>query len=99
MRIKQIGRFGKYRSRKGYRAKFRKTPGGRTVVHFEKRRPKPARCASCGKVLYGTARERAYKMRNTPKTKRRPERPYGGYFCSRCARKKLLKKLEVRRND
>lgn len=67
----------------------RVTPGHKTVTHYTKRKPKPAHCASCGCVLKGVARERPYKMQNMPKTKKRPERPYGGVLCSACSRKKV----------
>ncbi|ADP77677.1 LSU ribosomal protein L34E [Methanothermus fervidus DSM 2088] len=80
----------RYRSR-SYRKVFKRTPGGRTVVHYEKRKPNPARCAGCGKVLHGVPRERPYRIRKLSKTKRRPNRPYGGYYCSECMRKVFKK--------
>lgn len=76
---------GKHKSRT-LRRIFVKTPGGSTRLHYRKRKPKSARCASCGSVLKGVPRERPYKMQNLPKTKKRPERPYGGNLCSGCTR-------------
>lgn len=35
-------------------------------------------------------RERPYKMQRLPKTKKRPERPYGGRLCSACARRAII---------
>jgi large subunit ribosomal protein L34e len=69
-----------------------KTPGGSVKVHYRKRKPKTAHCGSCGAVLKGIPRERPYKMRKMAKTKKRPERPYGGNLCSRCLRKLIIAK-------
>ena len=67
-----------------------KTPGGNTVTHYRKRKPSKAKCAGCGQVLKGVPRERPYKMQNMAKTKKRPERKFGGVLCSRCS-KELFK--------
>jgi large subunit ribosomal protein L34e len=80
---------GRHKSR-SLRRVFKRTPGGKTVVRFEKRKPKIAHCAACGAKLKGVPRERPYKMHNMPKTKKRPQRPYGGVLCSSCARKKII---------
>lgn len=72
-----------------FRRVQRRTPGGRTVKHHELRKPSKARCAGCGAVLKGVARERPYKMQNMPKSKKKPNRPYGGALCSRCTRAKI----------
>lgn len=79
----------RYRSR-SLRRIYRKTPGGRTVLRYEKRKPSKAQCGGCGAVLKGMLRERPYKMRKTVKTKKRPERPYGGVLCSKCLRRKII---------
>ncbi len=78
-----------YRSR-SLRRVYRRTPGGRTVLRFEKRRPGPARCARCGRILHGVPRLRPVELRKLPKRARRPERPYGGYLCPSCL-SKLIK--------
>ena len=75
-----------YRSHSKRRV-YKRTPGGRTVVHFEERKPKAARCAVCGKPLGGVPRGRPVEIRKLSKTERRPERPYGGYICGSCLRK------------
>ncbi|NQU98349.1 50S ribosomal protein L34e [Candidatus Woesearchaeota archaeon] len=72
-----------------FRKVFRKASGGKTVVHYKKKKPKQHSCASCGKKLIGIPRLSPVKMQNTPKTKKRPERPYGGILCSACTRKKI----------
>ncbi len=66
-------------------------PGGDTVIHYEKRRPGPARCAICGRPLNGVPRLRPVELRKLPKTAKRPERMYGGVICPSCL-EKLLKK-------
>ena len=69
---------------------FRRTPGGKTVLHFMKRKPSKAKCGKCGRLLAGVPRERPYKMMRLSKTKKRPERPYGGVLCSACTRQKIV---------
>ncbi len=63
---------------------YRRTPGGRTVIHYEKRKPGPAKCAICGSPLNGVPRLIPVKLRRLAKTEKRPERPYGGHLCHRC---------------
>ena len=72
---------------------FRKVSGGRTSVHFKKRKPKVAKCGSCGAVLKGVPRALPFKMRSMTKTKKRPERPFGGVLCSKCMRKEIINKV------
>ncbi len=62
----------------------RRTPGGVHVVHYEKRKPGVARCARCGAPLAGVPRLRPFKLRALAKTRKRPERPYGGVLCPKC---------------
>ena len=74
---------------------YRKTPGNRTVVHYKKKKPKKSRCAGCSALLKGVPRERPHKMKKISKTKKRPERPYGGYYCSKCMRKLMIEKARI----
>ena len=90
IKVQREGRYGRLKSRKGKRMIFVKVPGGRTVVHFKKKKPGKAKCGSCGKILAGVPRERPHKMKKMAKTKKRPERPYGGNLCSACMRKKIV---------
>lgn len=82
---------GRYKSRT-FRRIHVKTPGGRLTMHYEKRKPSPHKCAGCGAILAGIPRARPYKMATMPKTKKRPERMFGGYYCPRCLRKHLIAK-------
>jgi len=69
-----------------------KVPGGRTANHYKKRKPSIAKCSNCGALLSGIPREFPTKMSNLPKTKKRPERPYGGKLCSKCTRSLIVEK-------
>ena len=82
------------RSRSLRRVKVR-TPGGRVVIHYERRKPKPARCGLCGAILGGVPRERPSRMRKLAHTERRPERPYGGVICPRCLRRGLINAVRL----
>lgn len=84
---------GRIKSRTFRRIKV-KVPGNRSTVQYRKRKPAAAKCAGCGAALSGVPRERPYKMKNMPKTKKRPERPYGGVLCSRCMRKKIKEDIK-----
>ncbi|MBI2129611.1 50S ribosomal protein L34e [Candidatus Woesearchaeota archaeon] len=86
-------REGKTKSRT-FRRVFVKTPGGKTVIHYEKRKPSKAHCANCGSVLSGVPRERPFKMMKMGKTEKRPERPYGGMLCSKCMRLKIKESIK-----
>ncbi len=70
-----------------------KVPGGRTVTHFRRRKPSIAKCAKCGKDLKGVPRLRVSDLKKLPKTKKRPERPYGGNLCSKCMREVFREKV------
>ena len=90
VRVQRASRYGRYRSR-SKKLKYVKTPGGKTVVHYKKKKSSKAKCSSCGAVLPGTLTKTVAKMKNTLKTKKLPSRPFGGNLCSRCMRRKLIK--------
>jgi len=71
---------------------FRKVPGNRASLQYKKRKPKAARCGSCHGILKGIPRELPYKMSSMAKSKKRPERPFGGVLCSRCMRQAIIDK-------
>ena len=77
---------------RSFRRVYRKVPGGKTSLHYKKKKPGKAKCGRCKAVLKGMARERPYKMVNMPKTKKRPERPYGGVLCIKCMRELFKEK-------
>lgn len=73
----------------------RRVPSGRTVVHYKKKKHSKAICGSCGAVLQGVPRKNPLQMRKMPKTKKRPERPYGGVLCSKCTRDLIIKEARA----
>jgi large subunit ribosomal protein L34e len=83
----------RYRSR-SYKRIHKKTPGSRTVLRYKKKKPSKHVCAECGQLLHGVPRGRPYEVRKLSKTKKRPNRPFGGYLCSKCTRDHF--KSEVR---
>jgi large subunit ribosomal protein L34e len=70
----------------------RRTPTGRVVIKIKKKKPKIAKCARCGKPLHGVPRLNPTELRKLAKTEKRPERVYGGYYCSSCTRELLKEK-------
>jgi len=79
----------RFRSRSKRRI-ARKTPGGKVVMHYVARQPSKAVCGVCGVDLKAVPRKNSCAMRNTPKTQKRPERPFGGVLCSSCMRRYLI---------
>lgn len=64
----------------------KRTTSGKVVIRKKWKRPGLARCAGCGKPLHGVPALVPSGVRKLAKTKRRPSRPYGGYYCSKCSR-------------
>ena len=83
----------RYRSRT-FRRVLVRVPGNRVSLQYKKRKPSRAHCGSCGRQLLGVPRERDVRIKNLPKSIKRPQRPYGGVLCSLCMRDKL--KLSIR---
>ena len=75
-----------------FRRVYVKTPSGRNVIHYKRRKPKLAHCSDCGKILHGTKRELPYKIRTLPKSQKRPERIFGGTLCSACVKRELIRR-------
>ena len=71
---------------------FRKVPGGRTSIHYKRRKHKLGKCSGCGDALKGVPHELPHKMRKMAKTKKRPERPFGGVLCGKCMRNMIIDK-------
>ncbi len=84
----------RFRSRT-YRRISKKLPGGKNILHHEKRMPDLPKCAVCKKELKGMPKLRAYKLQKTGISKKRPERAFGGYLCSGCARQQIKKESRV----
>lgn len=69
-----------------------KKVGGTLVVHYMKRKPAKARCGSCGRPLSGVARDIPSRLRKLPKSKKKPNRAYGGNLCPKCSREAVRAK-------
>jgi len=76
------------RNRKRRRVQV-KTPGGRNVTRYLRRKPGKAKCSLCKKELHGIPRSG-----RLTKSQKSVARPYGGNLCSRCMREKI--KLEIK---
>jgi len=76
---------GKFKSRSLRRVKVT-TPGNRNKIVYKQRKPSQAKCAACGAILSGVPRATKSEITNMPKTAKRPERPFGGFLCSKCLR-------------
>ncbi|MBW2970025.1 50S ribosomal protein L34e [Candidatus Woesearchaeota archaeon] len=84
----------RHRSRT-FRRVFVRTPKGKSVLRYRRRKNAPAQCAQCGKTLAGVARGTKTQVNRLPKSAKRPCRPYGGSLCSACTRRVLIAKARV----
>jgi large subunit ribosomal protein L34e len=71
----------------------RKTPAGKIKIVEKRKKPKIAKCAICKSPLHGIPRKIPSGMRKLALSEKRPNRPYGGYLCSRCMRELLKEKV------
>jgi large subunit ribosomal protein L34e len=83
------------RRSRSLRRVHKKLPGGSTKLFYDKRKPRVAHCSKCGIELKGIPRLRPFKARNLSKTKKRPERAYGGFLCGTCLREKLKQEARL----
>ena len=78
----------RYRSRSKKRKNI-VTPGKVTKIHYQKHGTSQKKCAGCGNPIKSIPRLRGPNIRKISRTKRRPNRTYGGYYCPHCLNKKL----------
>lgn len=71
----------------------KRIPSGKSVIRRGKKRPAYTKCAECGAQIHGMPRLKPSKLKKIPKSKRVPNRPYGGNLCSSCMRNELKKKV------
>jgi large subunit ribosomal protein L34e len=71
----------------------KRSPTGRPITHYVKKRPNVPSCADCGKHLHGVATGLTSEVKKLNKSEKRPDRPYGGNLCSRCSRVEIKRKL------
>ena len=71
----------------------KRKPTGKTTTHYERRvKGKKHTCALCQSKLQGTN-----STRSTAKTKKRPERKFGGHLCSGCTKKLVSYATRIKR--
>lgn len=71
----------------------KRMPGGRKKIAEARKRPSMPVCAVTREVLHGVPRARGTDMTRIQKSKRRPERPYGGMLSSKATRLLIIKKV------
>lgn len=69
---------------------FVRTPGGKTATKYKLRKPSRAVCPMTGEYLQGVPHARPANLRRLPKTKRRPQRAFGGVLSSRASRRVII---------
>lgn len=74
----------------------RRTPGNRVVIHTKPKKPGRHECAICHGILHGTPRGTVAQIRKLKKTERRPTRPFGGQLCSKCTRKVISLRAQIK---
>ncbi|MCD6279246.1 50S ribosomal protein L34e [Candidatus Micrarchaeota archaeon] len=61
---------------------FKRVTSGTKITYVKRKKGKVHRCALCHAILPGT-----HSNRGLSKTKKRPERLFGGHLCHKCTRK------------
>ena len=86
-----------YRSRSKKRRSIR-TPGGKSVIHYKKKKVSKHHCGRCGNALSGVPNAIPSVIGKMSKSERIPERPYAGVLCSDCTEKlmRYTTKFEVK---
>jgi large subunit ribosomal protein L34e len=74
--------------------KVRKRTSGRNVLVYRKGRTSPAVCNNCGCEMHGMPRLGNAQMAKLAKSKKRPNRKFGGYLCSKCT-KEFLRNVAI----
>lgn len=85
----------RFRSRSKRRVQ-KKMPGGETKQVYVNRKPSLHKCGCCGAELKGIPRLSAMKAKNIAKSKKKVERPYGGFLCAKCARERIKKEARLK---
>jgi len=85
---------GMYRSRSLKRKQVR-VPGGKSVMHYKRKKTSKHVCAECGALLSGVPRGNPHQIGKLSKTDKTVSRPYGGYLCPSCLRKMLRDKVRA----
>nr|AAX48867.1 L34 [Suberites domuncula] len=76
---------------KSNRTRVSKTPGGRLVYLYIKKRGSVPRCGDCKTKLSGLPAVRPIKLKNLSKPKKTVSRAYGGARCHQCLRQRIIR--------
>ena len=68
---------------------FRKTPGTNLKVHLEKSNPKGHFCGKSGAKLNGIPKKTVNEFNKLSKSKKRPNRKYGGTYSHKVVKTQL----------
>lgn len=85
-----------YRRRHSYatktnRAKAVKTPGGKLVCHYIKKKVARVKCGDCKGPIFGVPTLQPRKFKFLHKRQRRVTRAYGGSRCAGCVRQRIVR--------
>ena len=85
-----------YRRRKSYATKSNKiravkTPGGKLVAQYVKKRAAGPKCGDCGARLQGIPAARPFEYKNMKKHEKTVSRAYGGSRCASCVRSRIVR--------
>ena len=72
---------------------FKKTPGTNLHVHLTKSNPKGHFCGSSGAILNGIPKKTPNEFNKLSKSKKRPNRKYGGTFSHTVVKTQLEKAI------
>ncbi len=84
----------RFKSR-SFRRIAKRTPKFGSKITFERRKPRKAVCAICGKEIHGVKNLLSKDLRKLAKSQRTVARPYGAYICSECLRKLMKEKARL----
>jgi large subunit ribosomal protein L34e len=74
---------------------FYRAPSGETRVRYEKKKTGKIKCGLCGAQLHGVPHgKRPVEVRKLNKSRKRPERMFGGVLCHKCL-ERVLKTREL----
>jgi large subunit ribosomal protein L34e len=80
---------GKHRSRSAKRIHVR-VPGSVSKLRFKAKKSGAAKCQLTGQVLNGMPRLTKAQSRNTSKSMKRPNRPFGGVLSAAAVKRVLI---------
>jgi len=77
------------------KSRHRKSPSGKKVVIYKPPKAGRAKCAVCSAKLNAVPSRSPAGMRKLAKTKKRPERRFGGVLCASCTSQIVKEKIRL----